>query len=124
MSKRPRISEAEWVVMKVLWEHSPRTAGDVVAALASQTQWKGPTVKTMLNRLARKGALKFETQGKRYLYRPAVSRAICQRGESRSFARRVFGGEIASMLAHFVQDSKLSQKQIDELRRLLDEKAR
>ena len=124
MPKSPKISDAEWVVMEVLWEHSPQTAGQVVARLADRTQWKEPTVKTMLNRLGRKGALKFDTEGKRYLYRPAVSRQACVRGETRSFAERVFGGEIASMLAHFVADSKLTQKQIDELRRLLDQKAR
>ena len=69
-------------------------------------------------------ALKFEKDGKRYLYHPAVSRASCVRDESRSFARRIFGGEIGAVLAHFVSDSRLSKKQIEELRRLLDEKER
>ena len=78
----------------------------------------------MLKRLVKKGALKFQAEGKRYLYRPAVTREACVRVESRSFVQRVFGGQVSSVLAHFVEDSKLSKEEIEKLRRLLDEKAR
>jgi len=124
MAKQPRISDAEWIVMETLWACSPMSADQVVAAISSRVDWKEPTIKTMLNRLVRKKALKYQTEGKRYLYRPAVSRQACVRDESQSFARRIFGGEVGAMIAHFVSDARLSQKQIEELRRLLDEKAR
>jgi len=124
MAANPRISDAEWFVMEALWAVSPITAEQIVAAIQQRFDWKEPTVKTMLNRLVRKGALKFEKQGKRYLYRPAVTRTACVRGESRSFAQRVFGGEVSAMIAHFVESSRLSPKEIEQLRRLLDEKAR
>jgi BlaI family penicillinase repressor len=124
MLKPPRISDAEWQVMDVLWAQSPRTAGEVVEALAKQTDWTPPTIKTMLNRLVRKGALKFKTEGKRYLYSPAVSREACVRTEARSFADRLFGGAVAPLLAHFVEDAKLTKSEIEQLRRLLDRKGR
>src|SRR3954469_17264472 len=107
MPNLPKISDAEWQVMDVIWRSSdPVTAGEIVGALAGHTSWNPRTIKTMLNRLVNKGALRFESEGNRYLYRPAVSREACVRGESRSFLRRVFGGNVAPMLAHFVEDAR------------------
>ena len=118
----PRISDAEWVVMAVLWEQSPRTAGEVVEALAGRESWSAATIKTMLNRLVRKRALKFKADGKRYLYSPAVSRQACVRSETRGLVDRLFGGATGALLAHFVEDARLSREEIDELRRMLDRK--
>ena len=124
MAEFPRISEAEWQVMDVLWQRSPQTANDVVAALARSVEWEPATIKTMLNRLVKKGALKFKTEGKRYLYAPAVTRDACVRTEGRSFLDRVFGGAAGPLIAHFVEDAKLSKDEIAELRRMLDRKGR
>ena len=127
MAKIPRISEAEWQVMDVLWRSgdSPRAAGDIVDALAKTgSDWEPATIKTMLNRLVKKGALRFKTEGKRYLYTPAVTRQACVRSEGRSFLDRVFGGAAGPLIAHFVEDARLSKDEIAELRRLLDRKQR
>jgi len=124
MPRLPRISDAEWLVMTVLWERSPLAANEVVEALGAKSGWSAATIKTMLNRLVRKGALKFKAEGKRYLYFPAVSRDACVRSETRSLVDRLFGGATATMLAHFVEDARLSQEEIERLRRLLDEKGR
>jgi BlaI family penicillinase repressor len=123
MPKPPKISDAEWQVMDVLWAASAAlTANEVVDALAEYADWSPPTIKTMLNRLVRKRALKFKADGKRYLYSPAVSRERCVRSETRSFVDRLFGGSIAPLLAHFVEDEKLSKDEIEQLRRLLERK--
>ena len=124
MAKIPRISEAEWQVMDVLWSRSPLTASDVVDAIAAKSDWEPATIKTMLNRLVKKGALKFKSAGKRYLYAPAVSRDACVRTEGRSFLDRVFGGAAGPLIAHFVEDARLSKDEIEQLRRLLDRKGR
>jgi BlaI family penicillinase repressor len=123
MSRQPRISDAEWQVMEVLWNRSPLAAGDVVDALVD-SGWSPQTIKTMLNRLTKKGALSFQTEGKRYLYRPKVGRTSCVRSETRSFLKRIFGGEVGPMLAHFVDHEKLTPEQIRELKQLLDKKER
>ena len=125
MPKPPRISEAEWQVMDVLWAaDAPRTANDVVDALAGRSEWSSATIKTMLNRLVKKGALKFRADGKRYLYAPAVSRDACVRSETRGLVDRLFGGSVVPLLAHFVEDHKLSRAEIEQLRKLLDKKGR
>lgn len=118
----PRISNAEWEVMAVVWQRRRVAASDVVAALADRTGWHARTIKTMLSRLVKKGALNFEREGKRYLYRPRVSRQQCIREESASFLQRVFGGQVEALLEHFVENAQLSPEQYDELRRLLDQK--
>jgi len=118
----PRISDAEWEVMKVVWDDHPVSANDVVRRLGGRRDWSPRTIKTMLNRLVRKAALTFETEGKRYLYSPAVSRDQCVRAESRSFLHRVFEGAAGPMLVQFVQDARLSRREIESLKKILDKK--
>lgn len=118
----PKVSDAEWEVMKVVWESSPITANDVSDKLAARHKWSPRTVKTMLNRLVKKGALDFEAQGKRYLYRPKVTQEECVRSESQSFLSRVFDGQAAEILLYYARNAKLSSGDIQELKRILEEK--
>src|SRR3954464_6551127 len=115
------ISDAEWQVMNVVWDSQPLTSQDVVAPLALQAEWAPATVKTMLHRLVKKGVLTYELDGNRYVYRSRVRRASCVKQAGRSFLERVFGGESASLLAHFLRSSKLSAEEISQLREMLDE---
>lgn len=122
MSKAPQISDAEWEVMKVLWEESPRTASEVADALCVRMEWHPKTVKTLLSRLVKKGALRYREEGNRYLYRPAIARERFIEQESKSFLERVFGGNATPMLLHFVEKVELSEADIAELRALLERK--
>ncbi len=122
MTKLPRISDAEWEVMNVVWDDAPVLAADVAARLADAKDWSEATVKTLLGRLVRKGALAYTVDGRRYVYRAKVTRRRCVRAESRSFVERVLGGQRSRLLVHMVEETPLSAGEIDELRRLLDEK--
>ena len=125
MPKQPSISDAEWEVMEILWSSStPLTANDVVDPLARKNQWSPRTVKSLLNRLVKKRALGFETEGKRYLYYPNVSRAECVRSRSKSFVASVFGGAVGPMLAHFVSEAPLTADEIRELKEMLEKRER
>ena len=115
------ISDAEWQVMNVVWDGQPLTAQEVVARLAGQADWAPATVKTMLHRLVKKDVLTYELDGNRYVYRSRVKRANSVKLAGRSFLDRVFGGEPASLLAHFLRSSKLSAAEISQLRQMLDE---
>jgi BlaI family penicillinase repressor len=117
----PRISDAEWEIMRVVWAKGAVTAQEIVGQLADR-KWSPGTVKTLLNRLLTKGALTHETRGKAYVYRPAVRMQDCVRHESQSFLDRVFGGATAPLLVHFVKRSRLTRAEIDELKRILEEK--
>src|SRR5262249_50842874 len=116
------ISDSEWQVMQVVWERKTATAAEVIEALAKTTSWTHRTIRTLLARLVDKGVLAAEPDGNRYLYRPLVSRSKCVRQEGQSFLKRVFGGDTAELLVHFVRGADISPEQIEELKRLLDEK--
>jgi predicted transcriptional regulator len=116
-----QISEAESIVMDVLWRQQPLAAEDVVAALAESRQWQEATIKTLLNRLLNKGAITAEKDGRRYLYTPVLKREDWLIGESENLLDRLFDGRVAPLVAHFSQHRKLSRKDIAELRRLLEE---
>jgi predicted transcriptional regulator len=115
------ISDAESQVMQVLWERHPLSAEEVVAALAESTDWQEPTVKTLLNRLLKKGAIAAERDGRRYLYRPLLARTDYVHVASKSLLDRLFDGRVAPLVAHFSEAKKLSRKDIAELKRLIRE---
>ncbi|MEL1266023.1 BlaI/MecI/CopY family transcriptional regulator [Pseudoxanthomonas putridarboris] len=115
------ISEAEAVVMEVLWRCHPSSAEDVVAALAGKAEWAEPTVKTLLNRLLNKGAIRAEKEGRRYLYSPVLSREAWVGQQSSGLVERLFGGRVAPLVAHFSEHGKLSADDIAELKRLIAE---
>ena len=123
MKKTPKISEAEWEVMKVLWSHSPATANDVVKILTGKTAWKRETIRTLINRLVQKKAVGFEKKGRQYHYFPLVAEAECIKAEARSFLRRLGGGSIEPMLVAFVEEEHLSGEKIAKLRRILKKAA-
>ncbi len=122
MPKIPKISEAEWVVMEVVWRQHPITALEVVQQLTHYKQWQDQTIRTMLRRLIRKKALTYQAEGKVYYYEPAVSREQCVRGESHSFLERIFGGAAQPLLVQLVQEARLSPEEIAELKRILRDK--
>lgn len=122
MKKLPKISESEWLVMCVLWSKSPLAAQDVFDKLDGTTKWKPKTVKTLIDRLVKKGAVKYEKDGRRYMYFPAIGRDECVTTERRSFVRRVYGGISKPMLAAFLEDAELSADEIAELKKILEQK--
>ena len=117
----PPISEAESRVMEALWQRAPQGSEDLAAALHKATGWHENTVRTLLNRLIRKGAVAAEREGRRYLYAPLLAREAWQAQESRSLLDRVFGGRVAPLLVHFSRNEKLSAKDVAALRKLVDE---
>jgi BlaI family penicillinase repressor len=124
MKKMPRIAESEWRVMQVLWEHGPRTANEVVNALSGEVKWKSRTIKTLISRLVRKGAVRFREEGNKYRYFPAVKESECIRSETQSFVRRVYQGAMKPALAAFLEDVELSPQEIEELQKVLEQKRR
>lgn len=121
VNRLPQISEAEWKVMQAVWNGAPIGASEIVEQLVPETGWNHRTIRTMLNRLVSKGALTYREQGNRYLYRPKVKREAYVREQSRSFVDKVFSGDAASMLVHFVENEKLSASELERLKEVLDQ---
>lgn len=120
----PQISEAEWEVMKILWKQHPMTAAEMIDRLDPGLKWKPKTVKTLLSRLVQKKALGYHQDGRSYAYYPLVEEEDCIRAETRSFLRRIYGGSMKPMLIRFLEDGDLSQEEIEELRKILNNPAK
>ena len=88
MKNLPRISEAEWVVMQILWSQGARTANEIIQELEGKVQWNHRTIRTLINRLLNKRAIHFDKEGREYRYSPAVSEDQCTRYERLSFLGR------------------------------------
>lgn len=123
MKEIPKISEAEWEVLRVLWEKETCTASEVVEVLADNTNWKPTTIKTLLARLVKKNAVGFREVDRTYSYFPLITQTECIKVENRSFLQRVYGGALKPMLVQFIRDEKLTADDIEELKRLLDERS-
>lgn len=117
----PKISDAEWTVMKVLWERGASTVAEVVKELEGRLHWKPRTVQTLVRRLAEKGALGVETVGREFRYSPAVAQDQCQHEESRSFLARVFDGRLTPFVAGLMEREQVSKDDLEALRKVLRE---
>ncbi len=115
----PAISEAEWKVMRVLWDQSPQAAYDIIQRLGRSEHWQASTIKTLLARLYRKKVLGIRRYKNLYLYYPLVSEDLCLQSESESFLKRFFNGSVKTLLVHFVEREKLTRKDLEELRKVL-----
>jgi BlaI family penicillinase repressor len=121
----PRISDTEWEIMRAVWERQPVTASEIVAELqARDASWHPVTAKTLINRLVKKGALNYDHFGRAYVYRAKVSEKECIAAASRSFLNRVFDGSLATMVAYLHDGRQLNNKQIRELKEVLENEAR
>lgn len=107
--------------MEVLWRTSPVSTEDVVAALKNRQDWQEPTIKTLLNRLLKKGAISAQRDGRRYLYSPVLQHDQWLASESKGLLDRLFGGRVAPLVAHFSKQRKLTKKDLAELKRLIEE---
>lgn len=115
------ISNAEFEVMDVLWAKSPMPASDVATRITGKKQWSNNTVKTLLARLAAKGVVAHQTEGRRYLYRPLISRAAYAARETKALADKLCGGRAAPLVAHLASARQLTAEDINDLETIIAE---
>jgi predicted transcriptional regulator len=120
----PHLTDAEWKVMNAVWARGEATPRHVLEALRAETRWAYTTVKTLMDRLVEKGALRARRSGLTSLYRPVLAQARARRGAVRALAERVFGGALGPLVHCLVDEGTLSPRQRRELRRLLADQDR
>lgn len=116
-----QLPDSEFAVIQLLWNRAPQAADDLIAQLGDERGWAASTVKTLLARLVKKGALRFERDGRRFLYWPAWERDAYVATASRSFLDTLFGGRLSPLVAHLSHQRALSDEDRAELARLLRE---
>jgi len=113
------ISQAELVIMKFLWDESPLTAKQIneqVQTRHHEKQWRKATVKTLINRLLKKGYISYEQQGRRYLYQPSIKKDDYLATQNDRFLNDLYEGRLSHMLAAFSNHETLSEADIKDIK--------
>ena len=84
----PKVSDSEWEILGAIWDHGPLAARDVFQHVSENQDWASKTVKTMLARLVKKGALDYDQIGNSYLYRTVYTREELAHEATSSFIKR------------------------------------
>jgi BlaI family penicillinase repressor len=121
MKKPVKISTAESQVMEALWRKSPLTPDEIIARVGPANGWAAGTVRTLINRLLHKKALAGTRQNGAYIYRPLLARADYVQAESQGLLDRLFGGQVAPLVAHFARVRALTPADIKKLKKLIAE---
>ncbi|MBP9478315.1 MAG: BlaI/MecI/CopY family transcriptional regulator [Sebaldella sp.] len=116
------ISEAEYQVMKIIWAKAPISTNEVVETLIKTSEWSPKTIQTLLSRLVKKGVLDHKKESRKFVYMPLVREEEYLEQESDTFLNRFYEGTLNSMVVNFLEQDKLTKDDIDELKRILDEK--
>ena len=112
-----QVTEAEWKIMEVLWDHSPRTMGEITRILEPETGWTRHTVITLLKRMTEKGAVSVDDSERAKLYTPLITREEASTEETHKFLPHIFRGKASLLVHHLVEAGDLSE---DDLRQILD----
>lgn len=122
MKNLPKVSEAEWEVMKLIWKTNPLTSQEIIDSLCDKMNWSTQTIKTFLTRLIKKGAVGFEKSGRSYNYYPLISENECIKSENETFLKKVYDGALGILFTKFLEEENLSDYEIEELEKLLKDK--
>ena len=118
------LTEGEWLIMKVVWENEPCTAGTVQEALAKSKDWAYSTVKTTMDRMVSKGLLELGRIRNLQLFSAKISQAEAKRGELHKMLKRAFDGALTPMMQFLMEHEELSKEDLKQLRELVDKKNR
>lgn len=119
MNQLPQISEAEYEVMKVLWNDAPISTNEVTDKLVKTTNWNPKTIHTLLKRLVQKGAATYRKEGRVFVYTPLVEKKEYLTKENDHFLNRFYNGKISSMVTNYINSDYVSNEDLAELRKLL-----
>jgi BlaI family penicillinase repressor len=117
--KTPTLTEQELEIMKIVWERDRATVRDVYESLLERRKIAYTTVMTMMNILEQKKYLRKSSEDRAYIYRPAKPKKQVIKGMVREFVDRVFNGSAEPLLVHLIEDRRLTNKDLDELARMI-----
>lgn len=116
------LTEAEWAIIKAVWELEPCAAPGVQEALEKSRGWTYSTVRTLMDRMVAKGHLTAEKMRNLTIYRSAITRTQAQKGELLYALKNAFNGALTPMLQCLLEDQKLSENELREMENLIREK--
>ena len=125
MKKANNITESEWPIMRVLWERGSATAAEIVTVVTGERDVAMRTVKTLLRRLVAKEAVAYAidpVDSRIYHYRPLIRKEAAVREKSDGFLAQIYQNRVGDLLAHFVEDSGLTEEELSALGDIVQKK--
>ncbi len=116
------LTEAEWSIIKTVWDSEPCTAPAIQEKLFKSTGWHYSTVRTLMDRMAAKGALKAKKEGKLTIYSSAVTRNEAQRSELVYALKHAFNGALTPMVQCLLDNNDLNEAELAGLESLIKAK--
>lgn len=113
------VTDAESEILKQLWDESPLPAQAIIDRLQEESPAHPKTVRTLINRLLKKGALAYKEKQRTYYYYPTFSREDFHQIKMESVLDKVFDGELSPMLSFFTSRKRLNEKEIAQLKKLI-----
>ena len=117
------LTEAEWEILKVVWEKQPCAAGTVQEALAQTKDWAYATVKSTMDRMVEKGFLEITRIRNLQLFRSCLSQVEARRGELRKMLARAFNGALTPLVQFLIEHEGLTKEEAAGLRRFVKKTA-
>ncbi|MBQ8637914.1 MAG: BlaI/MecI/CopY family transcriptional regulator [Lachnospiraceae bacterium] len=117
--KQTVLSDGEWKLMNLLWDHSPRTIGELVEALKDDTGWSKTTIFVMLKRMIEKEIVRMDGSKRCQEYYPVLERESAARCETQNFLSKVYQGSIGMMVSSMTSRKELSREEIEELYQII-----
>ena len=115
-----KLSDAEYEVMQILWQHGEMKASDVVSIAKQKFGWKQNTVYTFIVRLLGKGAI--NRIDPNYMCVPMVTKDEVQRNESETLLDKLYGGSVHLFVKSFMDSGKISDDDLIELKKIINDK--
>ena len=112
-----RLGEVEMRFAELIWENEPSPSGELVKLCAAKLNWKKSTTHTVLRRICEKGLF----QNRDGQVTSLVSREDFLAGQSERFVEETFHGSLPRFLAAFTSKKKMSQKEIEEIQKIIEE---
>jgi predicted transcriptional regulator len=120
--KSPTLTEQELEIMKVIWERGAATVRDVYETLLARRRIAYTTVMTMMNIMEEKKYLKRRLEGRAFVYEETRPKKQMIRELVSEFINRVFNGSAEPLLAHLVEERRLSEKELNQISEMVREK--
>jgi BlaI family penicillinase repressor len=121
---RPELTEAEWSIMKIVWQNEPCAAGTVQETLQDSRNWAYGTVKGAMDRMVEKGFLKVERIRNLQLFSSAISEAQARKTELKKTLKRAFDGALTPMVQFLIENEDFSPGQLKQIRRFIQQAER
>ena len=112
---RTNLGALQYAIMRVLWEEGEASVARVFEVLPARHRRALTTIATMLTKMEKKGAVRHRSEGRQFVYAPAVSEAEVQRTMVSELTERAFGGDTAALVAHLIDEQEIDRRELERL---------